>query len=52
FRTLKSNPVVGIPPEIVAKLDKEDAKWRYNGKRGTIQSVLSPSPLLRPNGTG
>ncbi|RLN98016.1 hypothetical protein BBJ28_00018944, partial [Nothophytophthora sp. Chile5] len=47
FRTLKSNPVVGIPAEIVAKLDKEDAKWRYNGTRGTIQSVLAPSPLLQ-----
>ncbi|CAH0480593.1 unnamed protein product [Peronospora belbahrii] len=40
FRTLKSNPVVGIPPDVVAKLEKEDPKWRYNGKRGTIQSVL------------
>ncbi|CAH0484418.1 unnamed protein product [Peronospora farinosa] len=41
FRTLKSNPVVGIPADIVAKLEKEDLKWRYNGKRGTIQSVLT-----------
>lgn len=40
LRTLKSDPVVGIPPAIVAKLDLEDPKWRYNGKRGTIQSVL------------
>ncbi|OWY94239.1 hypothetical protein PHMEG_00036090 [Phytophthora megakarya] len=40
FRTMKSDPVVGIPAEIVAKLEKEDPKWRYNGKRGTIQSVL------------
>ncbi|KAE9016992.1 hypothetical protein PF011_g6909 [Phytophthora fragariae] len=44
FRTLKSNPVVGIPADVVAKLEKEDPKWRYNGKRGTIQSVLSTSP--------
>jgi hypothetical protein len=45
FRTLKSNPVVGIPADIVAKLEKEDPKWRFNGKRGTIQSVLTPDPL-------
>ncbi|KAG2507464.1 hypothetical protein BBO99_00009096 [Phytophthora kernoviae] len=45
FRTLKSNPVVGIPKEMVDKLEKEDSKWRYNGKRGTIQSVLTPAPL-------
>jgi len=42
FRTLKSNPVVNIPADIAAKLDKEDPKWTYNGKRGTIQSVLTP----------
>ncbi|CAI5724663.1 unnamed protein product [Hyaloperonospora brassicae] len=47
FRTLKSNPVVGIPPDIVAKLDKEDPKWRYNGKRGTIQSVLRPASVVQ-----
>ncbi|GMF51752.1 unnamed protein product [Phytophthora fragariaefolia] len=45
FRTLKSNPVVGIPDSIVAKLEKEDPNWRFNGKRGTIQSVLTPVPL-------
>ncbi|KAG1693525.1 hypothetical protein DVH05_023290 [Phytophthora capsici] len=43
FRTMKSNSVVGIPADIVEKLEKEDSKWRYNGKRGTIQSVLTPS---------
>ncbi|EGZ18446.1 hypothetical protein PHYSODRAFT_332235 [Phytophthora sojae] len=37
-RTLKSNLVVGIPADVVDKLEKEDVKWRYNGKRGTIQS--------------
>ncbi|KAF1784351.1 protein of unknown function DUF89 [Phytophthora cactorum] len=41
FRTMKSNPVVGIPADTVEKLEKEDLKWRYNGKRGTIQSVLA-----------
>ncbi|KAL3664022.1 hypothetical protein V7S43_010908 [Phytophthora oleae] len=47
FRTMKSNPVVGIPADIVAKLEKEDPKWRYNGKRGTIQSVLTPAPVSK-----
>ncbi|KUF90513.1 Integrator complex subunit 1 [Phytophthora nicotianae] len=46
FRTMKSNPVVGIPADIVEKLEKEDQKWRYNGKRGTIQSVLDPNPVI------
>ncbi|KAI9998413.1 hypothetical protein PInf_002800 [Phytophthora infestans] len=44
FRTMKSSPVVGIPADIVKKLEKEDLKWRYNGKRGTIQSVLPSHP--------
>ncbi|KAL4110118.1 hypothetical protein PRIC1_001811 [Phytophthora ramorum] len=47
FRTLKSNPVVGIPADIVSRLEKEDVKWRYNGKRGTIQSVLTPASALQ-----
>ncbi|KAF1785370.1 Tr-type G domain, conserved site [Phytophthora cactorum] len=46
FRTMKSNPVVGIPADMVEKLEKEDLKWRYNGKRGTIQSVLAPHPAF------
>lgn len=40
FRTLKSDPVVGIPPDVVANLNVEDPKWRFNGVRGTIQCVL------------
>ncbi|KAK1934543.1 Protein-glutamate O-methyltransferase [Phytophthora citrophthora] len=47
FRTLKSNSVVGIPADIVEKLEKEDSKWRYNGKRGTIQCVLTPTPVSK-----
>ncbi|KAG6587237.1 uncharacterized protein IUM83_02744 [Phytophthora cinnamomi] len=43
LRTLKSDPVVAIPADIVDKLEKEDVQWRYNGKRGTIQSVLTPA---------
>ncbi|DAZ96040.1 TPA: hypothetical protein N0F65_000035 [Lagenidium giganteum] len=40
FRTLKSNPVVGIPAAVEQQLDKEDPSWRWNGKRGIMQSVL------------
>uniref|UniRef100_K3WZW1 Sugar phosphate phosphatase n=1 Tax=Globisporangium ultimum (strain ATCC 200006 / CBS 805.95 / DAOM BR144) TaxID=431595 RepID=K3WZW1_GLOUD len=40
FRTLKSNPIVGIPAEVEKELDAEDPKWRWNGVRGTIMSVL------------
>ncbi|TYZ68869.1 hypothetical protein PybrP1_000081 [[Pythium] brassicae (nom. inval.)] len=40
LRTLKSNPVVGLSAEVEKRLDEEDPKWRYNGVRGTITSVL------------
>lgn len=40
LRTLKSDPVIGIPPDVVEKLDIEDPTWRVNGVRGIIQSVL------------
>ncbi|KAL3664036.1 Hairy/enhancer-of-split with YRPW motif protein 2 [Phytophthora oleae] len=42
FRTMKSTLVAGIPTAIVEKLDNEDPKWRFNGKRAIIQSVLTP----------
>ena len=38
LRTLKSDPVVGLPSaETAAKLDRIDPDWRVNGKRGLIQ---------------
>ncbi|KAG6621941.1 uncharacterized protein IUM83_07460 [Phytophthora cinnamomi] len=44
FRILKSIPVMGIPANVVNRLDKDDPNWRLNGEHGTIQSVLtSPS---------
>ena len=39
-RTLKSDPLVGLPPGLVARLDAEDAQWRINGLRGVIQVGL------------
>lgn len=38
-RTLKSDPLVGLPPGLVARLDAEDAQWRINGRRGVIQTT-------------
>ncbi|KAJ0402454.1 hypothetical protein ATCC90586_009274 [Pythium insidiosum] len=40
FRTLKSNPIVGLSAEQEKQLEKEDPEWRFNGKRGTIMGVL------------
>ncbi|KAF0736474.1 hypothetical protein Ae201684P_007265 [Aphanomyces euteiches] len=40
LRTMKSDPIVGIAPEVEAALNVEDLKWRVNGKRGVIQSVV------------
>ena len=38
LRTLKSDPVVGLPSAgTAAQLDRMDADWRVNGKRGLIQ---------------
>ncbi|MCY4070615.1 MAG: damage-control phosphatase ARMT1 family protein [Chloroflexi bacterium] len=38
LRTLKSDPIVGLPSAAIAKdLDRSDPTWRVNGKRGLIQ---------------
>ena len=38
LRTLKSDPVVGLPSaDAAARLDRTDPDWRVNGKRGLIQ---------------
>ncbi len=38
LRTLKSDPVVGLPTaETAAQLDQDDPQWRVNGKRGLAQ---------------
>ena len=38
LRTLKSDPVVGLPSaEMTAQLQASDRHWRVNGKRGVIQ---------------
>ena len=38
LRTLKSDPVVGLPDSTTAaSLDRIDPDWRVNGQRGLIQ---------------
>ena len=38
LRTLKSDPIVGLPaPAVAEELDRSDPTWRVNGKRGLIQ---------------
>lgn len=37
LRTLKSNPIVGLPEGMEGQLEEADPKWRVNGKRGVIQ---------------
>lgn len=37
LRTLKSDPVVGLPSGRAERLDVEDSQWRVNGRRGLIQ---------------
>jgi hypothetical protein len=39
LRTLKSYPIVGLPPSLAEQLDQEDVDWRVNGQRGLIQMV-------------
>ena len=38
LRTLKSDPIVGLPEGLVAQLDTIDSEWRVNGRRGVIQA--------------
>lgn len=40
LRTMKSDPVVGLPTGQAEALDAEDPQWRVNGKRGVIQALL------------
>lgn len=37
LRTLKSDPVVGLPDGAAERLSAEDARWRVSGQRGVIQ---------------
>jgi hypothetical protein len=43
LRTMKSDPIVGLRPGQAEELDREDAAWRVNGKRGLIQFLKHES---------
>ncbi|GAB4575528.1 MAG: damage-control phosphatase ARMT1 family protein [Anaerolineae bacterium] len=40
LRALKSDPIVGLPVGMAARLDAEDPDWHWNGKRGVLQASL------------
>lgn len=40
LRSLKSDPVVGLPSGLAQQLDALDADWRVNGKRAVLQGTL------------
>jgi len=37
LRTMKSDPLVGVPVGTAAELDPVDPKWRLNAKRAVMQ---------------
>lgn len=43
IRTLKSDPIAGLPQGASARLDREDRHWRQNGRFGVLQ-VAHPEP--------
>jgi hypothetical protein len=42
LRTLKSDPIVGLPSGLATSLEGIDPDWRVNAQRGLIQSNLMP----------
>jgi hypothetical protein len=38
LRTLKSDPIVGLPPGTAQQLEALDPAWRVNARRGVIQA--------------
>jgi len=43
LRTMKSDPVLGLPEGLAERLDAEDARWHIDGRRGVIQAYLPPA---------
>jgi len=38
LRTMKSDPVLGLPDGLAERLDATEARWRIDGQRGVIQA--------------
>jgi hypothetical protein len=45
---MKSDALVGIPSDHIARLDAADPDWRINGRRGVIQVGGGPFPPPAP----
>lgn len=48
LRTMKGDPVAGLPAALVDTLDAEDPRWRVNGRRGLIQLLTPPDARRQP----
>ena len=44
LRTMKSDPVVGLPAGVAERLDASDPTWRIDGRRGVAQAVVPGLP--------
>jgi hypothetical protein len=42
LRTMKSDPVLGLPAGLAEKLDATEPRWRIDGRRGLIQAATPP----------
>jgi hypothetical protein len=40
LRTMKAEVVVGLPLGLATVLDREDARWMVNGRRGLVQARI------------
>ncbi len=41
LRTMKSDGIAGLRPELVERLDATEPRWRIDGKRGVVQASVS-----------
>jgi len=41
LRTMKSDPVLGLPEGLAERLDAEEPGWRIDAKRGVVQTVVT-----------
>ncbi len=41
LRSLKSDPIVGLPPGLAEQIDSIDPDWHTNGRRGVIQTTAT-----------
>ncbi len=48
LRTLKSDTIVGLRPEVLAVLETGRTDWRTDGKHGLVQVASSIANLTHP----